>query len=293
VAALAAQETFRTLAQLSDTYRGWRAGIGNAVLVPSVEVSGLRIAFERVGEGPPLVLVHGAVCDHRVWQPQFEALGDEFTVIAWDAPGCGRSDDPPESFRLPDYADVLAGTIAALDVGPAHVIGHSFGGALALELALRHPASVAKLVVVGGYAGWAGSLPAEEVERRLAFALDVAGRLPGGFEPTSMPGLFSVKMTDKAAAALATIMSESRPTATRSMAHALAEADLRAALPSMTIPTLLIYGDADERSPLNVAEDLHRRIPTSRLVALPGLGHECALEDPDRFNSEVRTFLAS
>jgi pimeloyl-ACP methyl ester carboxylesterase len=261
--------------------------------VPSVEVSGLRIAFERVGEGPPLVLVHGAVCDYRVWQPQFEALADEFTVIAWDAPGCGGSDDPPESFRLPDYADVLAGAIAALDLSPAHVMGHSFGGALALELALRHPAAVAKLVVVGGYAGWAGSLPAEEVERRLAFALDVAGRLPGGFEPTSMPGLFSVKMPDEAAAALETIMSEIRPAVTRSMAHALAEADLRAALPSMTIPTLLIYGDADERSPLSVAEDLHRRIATSRLVVLPGLGHECALEDPDRFNSEVRTFLAS
>ena len=77
------------------------------------------------------------------------------------------------------------------------------------------------------------------------------------------------------------------------MAHALADADLRDVLPSITVPTLLIYGDADERAPLTVAEDLHRRIPTSRLVVLPGLGHECYLEDPDRFNAEVRTFLRS
>jgi pimeloyl-ACP methyl ester carboxylesterase len=86
-------------------------------------------------------------------------------------------------------------------------------------------------------------------------------------------------------------MSEIRPAATRSMAHALAEADLREALPSIRIPTLLIHGDADERSTLSVAEDLHRRIPNSRLVVLPGLGHECALEDPARFNVEVRNFL--
>jgi pimeloyl-ACP methyl ester carboxylesterase len=261
--------------------------------VPWVEVSGLRIAFERAGEGPPLVLVHGAVSDCRVWRPQLDALANEFTVVAWDAPGCGKSEDPPESFRLPEYADVLAGLIAALELRPTHVLGHSFGGALVLELALRHPLAVAKLVVAGGYAGWSGSLSGTDVERRLAFALDVADRLPGGFEPTSMPGLFSARMPDRAAAALKTIMSEIRPAATRSMAHALAEADLRGELPSIRMPTLLIYGDADERSSPSVAQDLHRRIPKSRLVMLPGLGHECALEDPDRFNFEVRTFLRS
>ena len=259
--------------------------------MPWIEISGLRIAFERAGDGPLLVLVHGAVSDRRVWKPQFDALADGFTVVAWDAPGCGQSDDPPESFRLPDYADVLAGFLAALELGPAHVLGHSFGGALALELALRHPAAPAKLVIAGGYAGWAGSLSGEDVERRLAFALDVAGRLPGGFDPTSMPGLFSDKMSDEAARRLLTIMSEIRPAATRSMAHALAEADLRAALPSIEAPTMLIYGVEDKRSPPSVARDLHRRIPNSHLVMLPGLGHESALEDPDRFNVEVRAFL--
>lgn len=96
-----------------------------------------------------------------------------------------------------------------------------------------------------------------------------------GFEPTT----------------LGSIMSESRPVATRAMALALAEADLREALPSISVPTLLIHGGADERSPLTVAEDLHDRISTSTLVVLPGLGHECYLEDPDRFNAEVRGFL--
>jgi pimeloyl-ACP methyl ester carboxylesterase len=93
------------------------------------------------------MLVHGAVSDGRVWQPQLDALANEFTVVAWHAPGCGRSEDPPESFRLPEYADVVAELIAALGLSPAHVLGHSFGGALALELALRHPVAVATLTV--------------------------------------------------------------------------------------------------------------------------------------------------
>ncbi|HUC35060.1 MAG TPA: alpha/beta hydrolase, partial [Gaiellaceae bacterium] len=66
---------------------------------------------------------------------------------------------------------------------------------------------------------------------------------------------------------------------------------LREALPFIAVPTLLVYGNADERSSLTVAHDLRDGIPGSRLVVLPGLGHECYLEDPDRVNSEVRDFL--
>ena len=70
-----------------------------------IEVDGLRIAYERAGAGPPLVLLHGYVGDGRsTWRRQIEELGDEFTVVAWDAPGVGRSADPPESFGMAGYA---------------------------------------------------------------------------------------------------------------------------------------------------------------------------------------------
>lgn len=258
-----------------------------------VEVAGLRIAFERAGRGPPLLLVHGAVSDSRIWRRQLDDLSDEFTVIAWDAPGCGQSADPPDRFRLPDYADALAGFVAALGLSRAHVLGHSFGGALVLELYRRHPGVPATLMLVAAYAGWAGSLPRPEVERRLRFAIEAADRLPGGFEPATMPGLFSPVMPKESVDELVTIMSEIRPVATRAMARALAEADLRDVLPSVAVPTLLLYGDSDQRSSLEVAEELHRGIHGSRLVTLAGLGHVSYLESPDRFNAEVRSFLRS
>ena len=104
-----------------------------------VEIQGLQIAYQRVGQGPPLVLLHGILSDSRAWRRQLDELSEEFTVVAWDAPGRGRSSDPPASFRLPNYADCLAGFIEAMGVSRPHVGGISFGGALALELYRRHP----------------------------------------------------------------------------------------------------------------------------------------------------------
>lgn len=256
-----------------------------------VEVSGLRIAFERAGTGPPLVLLHGAISDSRVWRPQVEELSDEYTVIAWDAPGCGGSSDPPDSYRLADYADSLAGLVQALGLLRPHVLGHSFGGGLALELYRRHPGLPRCLVLAAGYAGWAGSLPADEVRARLEVALRQADQLPEPITPDAVPGLFSSHLPAERLDELAAIMSDVRPAGTRVMARAFAEADLRDVLPQIAVRTLLVYGSADERAPRRVWEPLHRQIPASTLVLLSGVGHELALEAPEAFNAEVRRFL--
>src|SRR6266511_3739056 len=132
-----------------------------------VEVGGLWVTYRQAGQGPPLVLLHGGLGDSREWRRQLEGLADDFTVTAWDAPGCGGSSDPPETFRLPDYADCLAGFIQALDLGRPHVGGLSWGGGLALELYRRHPQVPRSLVLASAYAGWAGSLPPEVVAERV------------------------------------------------------------------------------------------------------------------------------
>lgn len=146
-----------------------------------IEVDGLRIAFQRRGEGPSLVLLHGGLSDGREWRRQLDDLSDAFTVVAWDAPGCGRSSDPPETFRLPDYADCLAAFIDLLDLGRPHVLGLSFGAGLALELYRRHPLIPTTLVLASAYAGWAGSLPPDVVKQRLQRTLEEAKLPPETF----------------------------------------------------------------------------------------------------------------
>ncbi len=256
-----------------------------------VDVDGLRIAYRRAGTGPPLLLLHGAPGDSRVWRTQLEGLSDDFTVIAWHTPGFGASADPPESWRMREFGACLAGFVNALGLWRPHVLGHSWGSTLALDLYRQLPSVPKTLLLVGAYAGWGGSLPADEVAKRLEFALDTADRLPGGWDPTTMPGLFSDAMPADRARELAAIMAESRPVGVRVMAQALAEADLRPVLPKIRIPTLLLYGDADERSPLSIAHELHDQIEASTLVVMPGLGHECFLESTELFDAEVRAFL--
>ena len=68
-------------------------------------LTGYGSATQQEGHGPPLILLHGAFGDSRIWRWQLEGLSDEFTVVAWDAPGCGRSDDPPSGFTDADLAD--------------------------------------------------------------------------------------------------------------------------------------------------------------------------------------------
>ena len=257
-----------------------------------IEVHGLQIAYERVGEGPPLVLLHGYVGDcPGTWRRQIDELSDEFTVVAWDAPGMGRSSDPPASFRLPDYADCLAGFVEALGLGPPHVAGLSFGGGLALELYRRHRAIPASLVLAGAYAGWAGSLPPSVVEERLRQVLQLSDLPPDRFVSAVLPTMFSGSVSAETAAGFAANVSGFHAEGLRAMARSFAEADLRDVLPHIGVPTLLLYGDQDVRAPMNVAEDLHAAIPASKLVIMPGVGHVSSVEAPDRFIAEVRRFL--
>ena len=256
-----------------------------------LEVNGLRIAYERRGHGPPVVLLHGFVGNSREWRHQIDGLSDEFTVVAWDAPGSGRSSDPPESFRMAQYADCLAGFIDALNLERTHVVGLSFGGALGLELYRRHPAIPKSLVLASAYAGWAGSLPHEAAEQRLRLTLPMADLPPAEFVQQLIPTMLSESAPAEAVDELAAIMSEFHPAGFRTMARALAEANLRDVLPRVDVPTLLLYGDKDVRAPLSVAEDLLTAIPSSTLVVMEGVGHMSNVEAPERFTAEVRAFL--
>jgi pimeloyl-ACP methyl ester carboxylesterase len=256
-----------------------------------VEAAGRRIAYWSAGAGPPVVLLHGGWSDGSEWWPQLDGLSDAFTVIAWDAPGCGGSSDPPEPFDIADYADAAGALIRTLGVGPAHIVGLSFGGALAIELQRRHPELVRSLVLASAYAGWAGSLPPAVVAERLERVLAEADRPPEEWAAGYLPGFFATPVDQATTDEVLRIMHDCRPVGIKAMVRAFAEADLRDALPGIAAPTLLLYGELDERAPLSVARGSLAAIPGAELVVLPDVGHCTNLEAPDAFNREVRTFV--
>jgi pimeloyl-ACP methyl ester carboxylesterase len=257
--------------------------------VEFVQLNGLRIAYERVGTGPALLLVHGAGEDGRTWRPQLAGLADEFTVIAWDEPGAGRSSDLPDGFGLDGFADALAAVIDTLQLGPVHVAGLSWGGTVVLELYRRHPQRVATLIMIDTYAGWKGSLPAAEVKARVEGARAMLAVPPESFDPT-LPGLFAADPPEKYVPLLAAVAADVRPTTLQRQLDIMAQTDLSRLLPEISVPTLLIWGRSDVRSPLSVAHQFEEAIPDAHLVVIDGAGHLSHLEQPEHVNDAIRAF---
>jgi len=225
-----------------------------------------------------------------VWRPQLESLSKKFTVIAWDAPGAGQSSDPPETFGISDSADCLAGFLDSAGIKQAHILGLSWGGLLAQEFYQRHPERILSLILADTYAGWKGLLPAQITKERLSACLQDASLPPSEFVAKYLPGMFSDSPTQEQRKELASIMSDFHPVGFKLMAIALAKADTRNLLHNIRIPTMLVWGDADKRSPLSVAYQMRDAIPGAKLEVISGAGHDSNLEKPDLFNSIVYDF---
>ncbi|HEX9035844.1 MAG TPA: alpha/beta hydrolase [Ktedonobacterales bacterium] len=259
-----------------------------------VEVEGLRIAYQRAGAGPPIVLIHsGLGLSSSSWRPQLEALSDEYTVVVLDVPGCGQSQNPPDSIAWTRYAGLLASFIGVLALERPHILGLSFGSTFALELYRQRPDLPRTLILAGAYAGWEGSLPPLVASQRREFVARSLDLPPAEWARQWSPSMFSSSAPAALIREIEAMLAGFDPVGQRTLFAVARGQDLRDILPTITVPTLLLYGENDSRSPLEVASQLHAAIPNSQLVVIPGVGHVCNLEAPDQFNSEVRRFLHS
>jgi pimeloyl-ACP methyl ester carboxylesterase len=147
------------------------------------------------------------------------------------------------------------------------------------------------MMLADTYAGWTGSLGPEAAEQRLARCLRES-RLPAEeWVPAWAPDALSSGAAKALVDEFATIMATFHPVGFRAMSRAVLP-DFSASLDEIGVPTLLIWGEEDKRSPLSAGEMMHDRIRRSRLVIIPGAGHVSNLEQPERFNAEVRAFLS-
>jgi len=240
-----------------------------------------------------LVLLHSILTDSRVWRHQIDGLSDAYTVIAWDAPGCGRSGELSSAPGMNDYARLLGRFLEQLDIGAAHVAGAAWGSTLGLELYRLQPETVKTLTLTSAYAGWKGSLSAEEVARRLERFRRETNLPPESFIGSWIPTFVTPGASKETVDAIVDMMRELQPHGCRCMAEALAESDHRAFLPSVAVPVLVINGEADRRAPVAVARAIHEAIPGSRLELIPAAGHLPYLERAEPFNAAVRAFLTA
>lgn len=256
-----------------------------------VSADGTPIAAERVGAGPPVVLVHGATVDRRSWRSVVPRLAEQFECSVVDRRGRGDSGDAPDYDPEREVEDLLA--LFDRVGGPLDLVGHSSGAVLALEVARRAPA-VRRLVLyeppmrVGAAPPSGGDLLAR-IEAQLALG-DRAGAVRAFYR--AGPG-----MTDEQLARIET--GRSWP-GTVAIAHTIAY-DVRlveafrydrARLAEVRQPTLLLVGEASGPRDHRTGRVLGETLPNAKVVELPGQGHRAMATAPELLARQVLAFLA-
>jgi len=253
-------------------------------------VSGVQLFYLEQGQGPAVIFLHGLGSAAEDWQLQFPAFAPRYRVIAPDLRAHGQSEAGPFYWTIQTLADEVAQLLAELQAGPAHVVGLSLGGCVAQTLALRQPALVRSLTLVNSFARLrpAGQRGARRMLKRLwllAFApmtANAAYIASGVFPKPEQAGL--------RAAATLRLSRNSRRTYLAAI-RALLAFDLRAQLPALRCPTLVIAGDRDTTVALAAKEEQQRLIPGAQLVVVADSGHATPYDQADLFNQTVMDFI--
>jgi len=239
-----------------------------------------------------VVLLHGI--GGAAWGPTLPVLANPpanplATPLAWPLPGYdGGALPPATSFAV--WATALG---AALEDAPVDLLGHSIGGMLALDFALRQPDRVRRLVLYATTPAFGGRDPgfaAGFLRDRLA-PLEAGGGT-AALAAESLPGLFGPDAPPAATAAAIAALAAVPEAAYRAAVHCLTTFDRRADLGRIAVPTLLVCGERDALAPPRTMARMRDAIPGARLVVLPGAGHLAHLEYPAAFNAAVGGFLA-
>jgi len=256
------------------------------------QINGITMAYEVVGEGIPLLWIHGYPLDRSTWKPQTSELSDCARHIVPDLRGFGESDAPDGVYAMDLLADDLRGLLDSLRIERAVVLGLSMGGYISLSFALRYPDRLAGLVLANTRAG---SDTPEAAKARLENA-DRA--LREGVRPVVEPML--AKLVSKAATIqrpelveeLRRLLLSSRPSgvagALRGMA---ARIDATPLLQRIRVPTLILAGTDDAIIPPAESHKMAAGIAHATMFEIPQAGHLANLEQPEAFNDAVRSFL--
>jgi len=247
------------------------------------QIQGLKVYYQRAGEGRPLLFLHGWGGRGQSFAPVIHYFARSFRVYAPDLPGFGESDRPPGGWGVADYTAFVIRFLEEMETGPVDLIAHSFGGRIALMLAARAPERLRKMVLVGS-----------------------AGvRLPPSWRSRLRGSLFRAVKRAAAGPLLRRYQASLLEWAVRKwgsrdyqQAGPLRETfvkvvneDLRPLLPQIQVPTLLVWGEHDRETPLLQGRIMEREIPTARLVVLENAGHFAYLDRLPYFCTLASDFL--
>ncbi len=261
----------------------------------------VKLYYEEVGQGVPILFIHEFASDHRGWEPQMREFGKRYHCITYSARGYTPSDVPPDANAY-TYKHVMRDAVAVLDhlkIQSAHLIGLSMGGYTSLQVALNNPQRVRSMVLAGAGSGsehWYTEnfhKHSQALGDQFAREGSVAVAKTYGLNASRIPFLvkdprgfteFSTRLAEHDAIGSANTsrgFQGGRPSLY----------DFESEIKDCKTPALIVVGDEDDRC-IEPSLFLKQMLPASGLVVLPKTGHVVNLEEPDLFNLLIGEFLA-
>ena len=275
--------------------------------VQYVTLHGHRRAFVMRGSGPVILLLHGLACDHTTWEPVLDSLARTHTVIAPDLLGHGLSDKPRADYSVGGYANGMRDLLTVLGVDTATVVGHSFGGGVAMQFAYQYPERTERLVLVGS-----GGLGPEVTPAIRAITTPGFHQVMGVL---AAPGLrhaatLALRLLSSTGASrlrdldeVADIYDSFKDTRTRAAIRHVVRAvvDWKGQIVTMAdraylteaMPMCVVWGADDMVIPVEHASNARALAPTARVEIIPNAGHFPHRDHPQRFVKVVRDFIRS
>ena len=267
-------------------------------------IDGRAVNYVEMGSGPPILFVHGLSGSWQNWLEQIPSFAADHRVVAVDLPGFGESEMPREKISIRGYGEFVDAFMDDVGMEAATIVGNSMGGFIGAECAISHPHRVERLVLVS-----AAGISVERMRFEPGLKLMYLGESVAQWATARIVGR-STEMAGRARGRKA-IMWFVTPHAERLAPElvieqakgagkpgflpaldALTDYPIRDRLDDITCPTLIVWGKKDLLVPVKDAYAFDELIPDSRLIVYDDVGHVAMLEVPDRFNADVRAFLA-
>lgn len=251
-----------------------------------MELKPVELYYEEIGQGPPVILLHGFPFDHTVWGPVAELLSGEARLILPDLRGFGRSPVPEGVYSMRLLAEDLVGLMNRLEIDKAVVVGHSMGGYVALSFAQAYPGRLCGLGLVATQA------VADSPERRQTRYKTAEAVAHKGARVVASSMVSSLTPRQDLVQQLTDLILRSHPVGIIGALKGMAERqDLTGNLSNMQVPSVVIAGDSDQLMPLERPREMAQMLPMGWLMEVPGGGHMLMMEEPQTVAEALRQVL--
>jgi len=246
-----------------------------------VLIKKLEISFKITGEGTPLLILHGWGSRSERWERVAELLTENgIKVIILDLPGFGNSQRPSKVWGLDDYCEFIQEFVKFLNLEKFYLLGHSFGGALAVKCALAFPEKIDKLFLVG-----AACFRKKALRKKLFYIIAKVFKIFSFLPCYSCvrKGFYKFIVRKSDYPYTEGVMKD--------IYLKIIKEDLSDVLPQIQIPTTIIWGEKDKIKPVKEARSINDKIKNSKLEILPKGGHNLHSEMPEKLSKIISQFL--